>query len=70
MFGIGMLILDLFVLYYPYRPHVIQYFGEKSAYKNCSYCGYIAKYDRELHNYLITCEKKSEKNNNGTQQKN
>lgn len=56
MFGVAMLILDVFVLYYLYRPHVIRYFGE--TYKNCPHCGYIARDDIELHNHLITCEKK------------
>lgn len=59
MFGIPMIVLDLFVIYYLYRPHVIEYFGE-TQYKNCIYCGYIARDDRELHNHLITCEKKKE----------
>ena len=59
MFGFPMIVLDLFVMYYLYRPHVIEYFGE-TQYKNCSYCGYIAKDDRELHNHQITCEKKKE----------
>jgi len=59
MFGFPMIVLDLFVIYYLYRPHVIEYFGE-IQYRNCIYCGYIAKDDRELHNHLITCEKKKE----------
>lgn len=57
MFGIPMMILDFFVLYYLYRPHVMEYFGD-APYKTCTYCGYIAKDDRELHNHLISCEKK------------
>jgi len=57
MFGIAMLFLDSFVLYYLYRPHVIEYFGE-TPYKNCPHCGYIARDNIELHNHLITCEKK------------
>lgn len=56
MFGVAMLILDLFVLYYLYRPHVIEYFGE-SAFKTCTNCGYIAKDEIELHNHKIVCEK-------------
>ena len=59
MFGIPMIVLDFFVLYYLYRPHVVEYFGE-IPYMSCTYCGYIAKDDRELHNHLITCEKKKE----------
>ena len=59
MFGIAMIILDLFVLYYLYRPYVIEYFGG-APYKSCNYCGYMAKDERELHNHLITCEKKEE----------
>ena len=59
VFGTAIVMLDLFVLYYLYRPHVMEYFGTLS-YKNCSYCGYIAKDDRELHNHLITCEGKKQ----------
>jgi hypothetical protein len=59
MVGVAMIILDLFVLYYLYRPYVIEYFGEM-PYKSCSYCGYMAKDERELHNHLITCKKKEE----------
>lgn len=56
MFGVVMVVLDLFVLYYLYRPHVIKYFGG-DAYKTCMYCGYIAKDDIELHNHHIICKK-------------
>ncbi|QUC64304.1 hypothetical protein NsoK4_07695 [Nitrosopumilus sp. K4] len=56
MFGVAMLILDLFVLYYLYRPHVIEYFGE-NTFKTCTNCGYIAKDEIELHNHKIVCEK-------------
>jgi len=59
-FGIAMLILDLFVLYYLYRPHVIEYFEGTSHYQTCIYCNYKAKDSRDLHNHQLDCEKKKE----------
>ena len=56
MFGIAMIILDSFVLYYLYRPHVMEYFGDRTL-KSCAKCGYIAREDIELHNHKIICDK-------------
>lgn len=58
LFGIAMLIIDLFVLYYLYRPHVKKYFGEISNYKTCIYCNYLAEDTRDLHNHQLDCVKK------------
>lgn len=59
-FALVMLVIDLFVLYYLYRPHVKEYFGEKNNYKTCIYCNYMAKDSRDLHNHQLDCEKKKD----------
>ncbi len=58
-FAIVMLVIDLFVLYYLYRPHVKEYFGE-SKYKTCIYCNYLSEDIRDLHNHQLDCEKKKD----------
>lgn len=55
-FAVALIVLDLFVLYYLYRPHVIEYFGENKL-KTCVNCGFIARDNIELHNHKIICEK-------------
>ena len=60
VFGIAFIILDLVVLYYMWRPHVIEYFKGTSGYKTCIYCNYMAKDSRDLHNHQLDCQKKKE----------
>lgn len=59
-FAIVFIILDLVVLYYMWRPHVISYFKGSSNLKRCIYCGYLAETEIELHNHHISCEKKKQ----------
>ena len=62
IFGIIFGILDLIVLYYMWRPHVMEYFkGGRSSFFLCKHCKYTAASYRELHNHLLTCEKRNEK---------
>lgn len=59
-FAAFFIVIDGFLLWYMWRPHVIEYFGGQfSKDLVCSYCGYIAASKRELHNHRITCEKKN-----------
>jgi hypothetical protein len=54
------IVIDGFLIWYMWRPHVIEYFGgEYPKELVCSFCGYIAASKRELHNHHITCEKKN-----------
>lgn len=58
------IVIDGFLLWYMWRPHVIEYFGgEYPKDLVCTFCGYIAATRRELHNHNITCEKNKSKRN-------
>lgn len=64
VFAIVFIILDVIVLYYMWRPHVIEYFKGSRRHKMCVYCGYLAESERELHNHHIICEKKKQHDEN------
>jgi hypothetical protein len=64
VFAIGFVILDLIVLYYMWRPHVIDYFkgtnysGRQKPMFYCKYCKYPAvRYD-DIQHHMLTCSKK------------
>lgn len=64
VFAIGFVILDLIVLYYMWRPHVIDYFkgtnysGKQKSMFHCEYCGFPAvRYD-DVRHHMLNCSKK------------
>lgn len=59
VFGAAAVLLDLFVLYYLYRPHVMECFGALS-HKSGLCCRCTARDSRELYNHLIACERKNQ----------
>ncbi|QLH02997.1 hypothetical protein C5F47_05260 [Nitrosopumilus cobalaminigenes] len=58
VFAIGYIVIDVIVLFYMWRPHVVDYFKGRSDYERCVYCNYLAENGKELHNHHTTCEKR------------
>jgi len=68
VFGIIPIILDIIVLYYMWRPHVIAYFKGEEGVFYCKYCRFPATSYTNLQRHQLNCIKKpdtsSEKNDN------
>lgn len=71
VFAIGFIVLDLIVLYYMWRPHVMEYFKTNNHSRSqskfrCNYCGFPAVHYVDIKHHMQLCSKKP----NSTQEDN